>query len=152
MLKYCIVFISVIFSLYGNDIKIVHKDCRILCEKCGFYATQTESYFERLKISNNNENDFYTAMDDWTYYLDSVGNYLRANGIETNFYAIPIKECETLIFQGYSLQISKINSPYIFILYQKGKKPYKLMDIAAPEKEINEYFNISNPKYPRESE
>lgn len=148
MLKYCIVFVSVIFSLYGNDIKIVHKDCRILCEKCGFYATQTEGYFKNLKLSSNDEDDFYTAMDDWAYYLDSVGNYLRANGIETNFYAIPVEECKALTFQSYSLEISKIDSPYIFIFYQKGKKPHKLIDILAPEDEINAYFNItSNDKH-----
>lgn len=147
MFKYFIVFIGVIFSLYGND--TAHKDCRILCEKCGFYAIQTENYFKKLKISNNNEDDFYTAMDDWVYYLYSAEDYLRVNGIKTNFYAIHVEECETLTFQSYSLEISKIDSPYIFILYQKGKKPYKLMDISAPEDEINTYFNITNPKYPK---
>ena len=148
MFKYCIVFIGVIFSLYGNDIKNVHKDCRILCEKCGFYATQTENYFDKLKTSSNNEDDFYTAMDDWAHYLYSANEYLSANEIETNFYAIKVEECKTLIFQSHSLEISKIDSPYIFILYQKGKKPYKLKDIAMPENEINAYFNIINPKYP----
>ncbi|EEO24459.2 MULTISPECIES: hypothetical protein [Helicobacter] len=152
MFKYCIVFISIICSLYGNDVEMVHKDCKILCKKCGFYARQTEGYFEKLKISNDNEDDFYTAMDDWAHYLYSARDYLRANGIKTNFYAVDVKECGILIFQNYSLEINKIDTPYIFILYQKGKKPYKLMDISAPEDEINTYFNITKPKYPKESE
>lgn len=113
------------------------------------YARQTESYFDKLKASSNSEDDFYTAMDDWAHYLYSAKDYLRTNGIKTNFYAIDVKECQTLIFQNYSLEINKIDSPYIFILYQKGKKPYKLMGISAPEDEINTYFNITNPKYPK---
>lgn len=50
-------------------------------------------------------------------------------------------------FGDYPLEVSKIDSPFIFILYQKGKKPYVIQDILMSEDEINTYFNITNPKY-----
>ncbi|TLD80357.1 hypothetical protein LS70_009220 [Helicobacter sp. MIT 11-5569] len=132
-----------------EELKSATQKCKVICDKCGFYVSQTGNYFNKLKALNENEGDYYIAMDDWVYYLYKTEEYLRVNGINANFYASSAEKCPTLIFGNYSLEVSKIDSPFIFIIYQKGKKPHVVQNIVMSEDEINAYFNLSNPKIPQ---
>lgn len=137
-------------GFYEEKFKPATQDCKVICEKCGFYVWQTEDYFKKLKASNENEDDFYIAMDDWVHYLYVTEKHLEVNGIGEKFYSSFVKtieKCPTLFFGDYPLEVGKIDSPFIFILYQKGKKPYVIQDIVMSEDEINAYFNLTNPKY-----
>ncbi|TLD84110.1 hypothetical protein LS69_009990 [Helicobacter sp. MIT 05-5294] len=135
-----------------EELKSAIQKCKVICDKCGFYVSQTGNYFDKLKALNENEDDYYTAMDDWVYYLYNTEEYLKVNGVNANFYASSVEKCPTLIFGDYSLEVSKIDSPFVFIIYQEGKMPHIIEDIVMSEYEINAYFNISKPKIPKINE
>ncbi|MCX2683875.1 hypothetical protein OQH60_08410 [Campylobacter sp. MIT 21-1685] len=145
-----LVALSLNAGFYEEKPKPATQNCKVICEKCGFFVSQTNDYLDEYKASYENEDDFYIVMDDWIHYLFKTEDYLKVNGIEANLYGEDIKECPTLTFGEYSLEVSKIDSYFIFILYEKGKKPYVIQDIVLSEDEINTYFNITNPKYYKE--
>ncbi|WP_245945866.1 hypothetical protein [Helicobacter didelphidarum] len=148
MIKYLIITLILLLNLYGIDeLKSAHKNCEISCDKCGFYITQSSHYFEEIK--KQNEEDYFVMMDDFTNYLYSTKLYLQKNSIDSAFKSLSINECPILQFGNFSLEISNIQSPYIFIIYQKDKTPEILQDIGMPEEQINKYFNLKNPKIPK---
>lgn len=149
MLRFFLVSVLILVNIYAkedsNPKLAIDTECRVICEKCGFYVWQTDDYFKKLKASNENEDDYYSAMEHWMDYTYLTSEYLAANDIEAFFRNPKVEQCHALIFGTYTLEVSKIDSPFIFIIYQKGKKPHIIQDITIPEDEINSYFNITNP-------
>ena len=127
------------------------KDFVVNCDKCVIEIGFSDEEAERFK-KEMGEEDFYVAADDANYYAYTLSKYLETNGIEFKHVARLDSHRTKLVFPNESINIANLKWLYEYYLYQKGKKPYKLMDISAPEDEINKYFNISNPKYPKESE
>lgn len=152
LLTFTFITIGLYADFYDKEPKLAEQNCKVVCEKCGFYGEQTGDYYERLKASNDSNDSFYDGMEHWIDYLYNTMEYLDANKIDSNFYVFSVEKCPILTFETDSLEISKIDSPFIFILYQKGKSPYIIKDITMSEYEINAYFGITNPKYPKESE
>ena len=127
------------------------KDFVVDCAECVIEVGFTDKEVEGFKKEMGEEN-FYTLADDANYYAYTLRKYLKANGIESKSVSRLETHYTTLIFPNAKIDIIKLDRLYEYYLYQKGKKPHKLMDIATPAEEINEYFNIANPKYPKESE
>lgn len=123
------------------------KDFVIDCDKCVIAVSFTEEEVERFK-KEKGEDNFYDAADDANYYDYMLMEYLQANGIETKHISRLETPYTKLVFTNEIIDIN-LHWIYEYYLYQKGKKPYKLINIATPEDEINTYFNITNPKYPK---
>lgn len=113
-------------SFYDEVSKPAVQDCKVICDKCGFYIRQTKDYLEKLKTSYKEEDTYYVAMDDLINYLYNAKEYLYANGIEANFYSPPAERCPILTFDEDSLEVSKIDNP--FYLYPLSKRQETLCD------------------------
>ena len=127
------------------------KDFVVNCDKCVIEVGFTDKEVEYFK-KEMGEESFYILADDANYYSYTLKKYLEANGIEIKYVSRLETHYTKLIFSNESIDIANLKWLYEYYLYQKGKKPHKLIDIVAPEDEINDYFNIANPKYPKESE
>ena len=136
------VFVALILCL-----NLEAKDFVVDCDKCVIGVGFTSDEVERFK-KEKGEDDFYVLADDANYYSYVLMKYLEANGIEYKHVSRLESPHIKLVFPNASIDIKKLNWLYEYYLYQKGKKPYRLKDIAMPENEINAYFNITNPKYP----
>ena len=127
------------------------KDFVVNCDKCVIEISFTDEEVEQFK-KEKGEDGFYVAADDANYYAYTLRKYLEANDIESKHISRLETHYTKLVFPNESIDIARLHWVYEYYLYQKGKKPYKLMDISAPQDEINTYFNITNPKYPKENE
>ncbi|EEQ62579.1 hypothetical protein HPMG_00036 [Helicobacter pullorum MIT 98-5489] len=127
------------------------KDFVVNCDKCVIEVGFTDKEVEYFK-KKMGEESFYILADDANYYSYTLKKYLEANGIEIKYVSRLETHYTKLIFSNESIDIANLKWLYEYYLYQKGKKPHKLIDIVAPEDEINDYFNIANPKYPKENE
>lgn len=127
------------------------KDFVVNCDKCVIEVGFTDKEVEYFK-KEMGEESFYILADDANYYSYTLKKYLEANGIEIKYVSRLETHYTKLIFSNESIDIANLKWLYEYYLYQKGKKPHKLIDIVAPEDEINDYFNIANPKYPKENE
>ena len=136
------VFITMILCL-----SLEAKDFVIDCDKCVIAVSFTEEEVERFK-KEKGEDNFYDAADDANYYDYRLMEYLQANGIEAKHISRLETPYTKLVFANEIIDV-RLHWIYEYYLYQKGKKPHKLMDIVAPQDEINTYFNITNPKYPK---
>lgn len=92
------------------------------------------------------EENFYAMADGMDYDMRQTQSYAVANGVEFVY----IKDSD--IFKSFALagQKMSIQNYFGYYLYKKGGKIEYFPDIAHDE--INEYFNITHPKYPKESE
>lgn len=99
------------------------KDFVVDCDKCVIEVSFTEEEVERFK-KEMGEDNFYDTVDDANYYSYTLRKYLEVNGIE-------------------SKHISRLETPYTKLIF-----PY----VSDPQEQINAYFNITNPKYPKENE
>ncbi len=127
------------------------KDFVVNCDKCVIEVGFTDEEVEHFKKEMGEEN-FYTLADDANYYAYTLQKYLEANSLKLKHISRLETHYTKIIFPNANIDIAKIDWLYKYYLYQNGKKPHKLMDIVAPQNEINEYFNITHPKYPKESE
>ncbi len=121
------------------------KDFRVNCESCIIVFSLGDKTIEKLKREMGKE-DFYIMADDINHDRYSVSNYVEANNIEF----IYIKDSDifdTLIFGNQKIYIE---SYFGYWIYKKGKIAKYFPDIS--ENEINTYFNIKNPKYPKQEE
>ncbi|SQC36454.1 Uncharacterised protein [Helicobacter fennelliae] len=138
--------IQVLFIISFFCITIQAKDYKVECQKCVISISLSDRELEEIHKRYKNEDDINSVASDINYYTYIIESYAE----EFNIKIIPLdsNEYSNLIFVDKKITIDGRS----FWLYQKGKKPYKLMDISAPQDEINTYFNITNPKYPKENE
>lgn len=121
------------------------KDFVVDCDKCVIEVIFTDEEVEHFKKEMGEEN-FYTLADDANYYAYALREYLKSNGLKIKHISRLNTHYARLIFPNANIDITKLKWLYEYYLYQKGKKPHKLMNISAPEDEINKYFDIANPK------
>lgn len=117
------------------------KDFVVDCDKCVIEVSFTDDEVNRFKQEMGEEN-FYVVADDANYYACTLREYLEINGIELKYVTRLTSHHIKLIFPNANIDITKLKWLYEYYLYQKGKKPHKLMNISAPEDEINKYFDI----------
>ena len=144
-------YIKNIVMVTGLCLNLEAKDFVVNCDKCVIEVGFTDKEVEYFK-KEMGEESFYILADDANYYSYTLKKYLEANGIEIKYVSRLETHYTKLIFSNESIDIANLKWLYEYYLYQKGKKPHKLIDIVAPEDEINDYFNIANPKYPKENE
>lgn len=144
-----IVFSVLLLSFgYANP---KEKDFVVDCDKCVIEVSFTEEEVERFK-KEMGEDNFYDAADDANYYSYTLRKYLKVNGIESKHISRLETPYTKLVFPNESIDIARLHWIYEYYLYQKGKKPEKLKYLSDPQEQINAYFNITNPKYPKENE
>lgn len=114
------------------------KDFVVDCDKCVIEVGATQEEIERFKREKGD--GFYDAADDANYYAYKLSEYLRANHIDYKYVSRIQTHYTKLIFPNASIDITRLHWLSEYYLYQKGKKPQKLMDIVAPDSEINAYF------------
>lgn len=136
-------FITILFVSALSLCSFVQaKGFRASCERCIIVFSLGDKMIEKLK-QEMGEEDFYVMADDINHDRYSVSNYVEANNIEF----IYIKDSDifdTLLFANQKIHIE---SYFGYWIYKKGKIAKYFPDIS--EDEINKYFNISNPKYPK---
>lgn len=138
-------YIKNIFMTMILCLNLEAKDFIVNCDKCVIGVSFTDEEVERFK-KEKGEDGFYDTADDANYYGYMLREYLKANGIEYKRISRLETHYTKLVFPDESIDIAKLHWIYEYYLYQKGKKPYKLMDISAPQEQINVYFEIKNPK------
>ncbi|EMZ38470.1 hypothetical protein [Helicobacter bilis] len=144
-------YIKNIAAIMALCLSLKAKDFVVDCDKCVIEVIFTDEEVEHFKKEMGEEN-FYTLADDANYYAYALREYLKSNSLKIKHISRLDTHYARLIFPNANIDITKLKWLYEYYLYQKGKKPHKLMNIATPQNEINEYFNITNPKYPKESE
>lgn len=127
------------------------KDFVVNCDKCVIEVGATNEEIERFK-KEKGEDNFYDLADDANYYAYILGEYLKANNIEYKYVSRYKIHYTKLVFPNANIDITKLRWISQYYLYQKGKKPHELMYISDPAGEINNYFNITNPQYPKQEE
>lgn len=118
------------------------KDFRVNCENCIIVFSLGNKTIDKLK-QEMGEEDFYVMADDINHDRYSVSNYAQANNIEF----IYIKDSDVFDTLIVGNQKRHIESYFGYWIYKKGKNAKYFPDISQDE--INKYFNITNPKYPK---
>ncbi len=152
-IKYFLLAVSTILVVYVQAQSFIQLNdgvCHVFCKKrCGFDLMDSGNWFKRLKAEYQNDEETYSALiDDMVNYIYNTHEYLQANRIDNvlndtlKIKGLFMQDCPLIKFDRYTLDISKINAPYVYVLYEKGKKPYLIKDITLSEEEIDAYFKI----------